>query len=174
MNNTHPPDSLSMVERNHLLLLYYSLSVDGMSEIFENRALSFNDLLIRDGSGIHALPASHGRQIVSVYNAIKDSEAFISGAICLRDMIIISEQDGDNNISVLSALHGRQIVAAYNVIKDSEAFISDAICLRDMIIISEQDGDTNISVLPVSFARQVAENPERLQEVRNIYVLKMP
>jgi len=123
----YPEDQITTV--NQLLAserdkteLRNSLSVDGMREIIENRALSVNDLLIH------------------------------------------KEED----VSVLSTSFARQLVAAYNTIRNSEAFLSGAVSLRDMMITSQVHGHTDTSVLSTSFARQAAENPARLQEIRNM------
>ena len=111
---SYPEDQIITV--SHLLvseidntLLRNTLSVDGMSEIIENHALSVNDLLIHEDGHVCVLSVSYASQIVAAYNAIKNSEAYISGAISLRDMMIISEQYGHTNLDVLSVSFARQV-----------------------------------------------------------------
>ncbi|MBV53637.1 MAG: hypothetical protein CL816_06205 [Coxiellaceae bacterium] len=113
-NMSYPEDQITTV--SHLLvseidntLLRNSLSVNGMSEIIENHALSVNDLLIHEDDHVCVLSVSYASQIVAAYNAIKNSEAYISGAISLRDMMIISEQYGHTNLDVLSVSFARQV-----------------------------------------------------------------
>ena len=119
----YPEDQITTV--SHLLVsesdntfrLRESLSVDGMKEIIENHALSVNDFLFHKDDRVSVLPVADAREIVAAYNAIKNSEAFMSGAISLRDMVIISNYPANPRFHyykypqavVLSRLFARQI-----------------------------------------------------------------
>ena len=104
-------------ESDNTFRLRESLSVDGMKEIIENHALSVNDFLFHKDDRVSVLPVADAREIVAAYNAIKNSEAFMSDAISLRDMVIISNYPANPRFHyykypqavVLSRLFARQI-----------------------------------------------------------------
>ena len=180
----YPEDQITTV--SHLLVsesdntfrLRESLSVDGMKEIIENHALSVNDFLFHKDDRVSVLPVADAREIVAAYNAVKNSEAFMSDVISLRDMVIIGTMGTDKTVRT-TVLSAEMILDAYNEIKNSEAFMSGAISLRDMVIISNYPANPRFHyykypqavVLSRLFARQIAETKSprgRLQQIRNL------